>query len=152
DRPGPAVFVSSNVTSSWVMEHIDSVHRALRLFDHLVIDLARFGVARNEADIRALVGELERNNFAEVARVYSANGSDVRHFERRSGLETTIPAASARPAADDVEADPEGVSFSSELRWADTLDRLLVPVLQHQIEQLGAAATGAYSFYAVRVA
>ncbi|MBV8189193.1 MAG: hypothetical protein JO339_18265, partial [Alphaproteobacteria bacterium] len=48
DRGGAAIFVSTNVTSSWVMDHIDSVHRALRLFDHLVVDLARFGVERDE--------------------------------------------------------------------------------------------------------
>ena len=151
DKPGPAVFLSSNVTSSWVMEHIDSVHRALRLFDHLVIDLARFGIARNDGDIRSLVADLERDGFTEVARVYAATGSDVRHFARRSGPETTI-LVPAQPEPDELEVEEEeDVAFATELRWADTLDRLLVPGLQHRIAKHGSARTGAYNFYAARL-
>jgi SAM-dependent methyltransferase len=83
DKVGETVFVSTNVTSTQMMAKIDHVYRSLRLFDHLIIDLARFGEVRDEASQRALIEKLRDFGFVEAARVYSRGANDVRHFERR---------------------------------------------------------------------
>ena len=82
DKDGETVFVSTNVTSSQVMEKIDYVYRSLRLFDHLIIDLSRFGQVRNEQSQHELIVKLRECGFMEVASVYSNGETDVRHFER----------------------------------------------------------------------
>ena len=83
DLDRESVFVSTNVTSSLVMEMIDRVMRSLRHFDHLIIDLSRFGEVRDVSSQRALIAELQRLGFREAARVYSGGGSDIRHFKRK---------------------------------------------------------------------
>ncbi len=88
DLDSVSVFVSTNVTSSLVMETIDRVMRSLRHFDHLVIDLSRFGEVRDAASQRALIASLRKLGFGEAARVYSAGDTDIRHFRRNPGEET----------------------------------------------------------------
>ncbi|WP_422002578.1 DUF4407 domain-containing protein [Reyranella sp.] len=80
---GESVLVSTNVTSSLMMAAIDKVIWSLRLFDHLIIDLARFGEVRDASSQRALVDRLQEIGFSETARVYEAGDTDVRHFARR---------------------------------------------------------------------
>lgn len=82
DLDGESVFVSTNVTSSLVMETIDRVMRSLRHFDHLIIDLSRFGEVRDVATQRALIVQLQNLGFREAAKVYSVGDTDVRHFRR----------------------------------------------------------------------
>lgn len=84
DAKGAAVFVSTNVTSSHVMENISVIQRALRLFDHLILDLSRFGTVRDQQSQRELAAELRLAGFAEVERVYSVGDSDIWHFERKA--------------------------------------------------------------------
>jgi hypothetical protein len=72
DLESDAVLVSTNVTSTLLMEGIERVMRSLRLFDHLIIDLSRFGEVRSLASQRALAARLQELGFREVAQVYSA--------------------------------------------------------------------------------
>lgn len=149
DREGTVIFVSTNVTSSYVMEHLAHIHRILRLFDHLVIDLARFGSARDQESIQLLADEFERNGFFEKACIYSASGSDVRHFARQQ-RSSQSSAVSLSDTGQQPEM-PAPFDFEADLRWADRLDRLLVPVLQHQLQRFGSDATAAYNFYTARI-
>lgn len=92
DLNGDSVFVSTNVTSSVMMETIDHVIRSLKLFDHLIIDLSRFGEVRDVRSQRALVERLVALGFREHARVYALGDTDIRHFSR------TQDAVKPRPA------------------------------------------------------
>lgn len=85
DLGGETVLVSTNVTSSLMMEAIDNVIWSLRLFDHLIIDLSRFGEVRNVASQEALVAKLQELGFRESARVYSLGDTDIRHFAHKQG-------------------------------------------------------------------
>lgn len=82
-----AVFVSTNVTSTLMMETIDRVMRSLRHFDHLIIDLSRFGEVRDAYSRGALIIQLQKLGFREAAPVYSADDTDIRHFQRNPGDE-----------------------------------------------------------------
>jgi hypothetical protein len=79
---GESVLVSTNVTSSLVMEEIERVLRSLALFDHLIVDLSRFGEVRDVPSQHALKGRLHELGFREVVRVYASGDTDVRHFRR----------------------------------------------------------------------
>lgn len=83
DRESEAVFVSTNVTSSHVMGNFTHILRTLRLFDHAIIDLTRFGMVRDEQSQKDLIADLRRAGFSEVGPVYSTSDTDVRHFERK---------------------------------------------------------------------
>lgn len=106
DEEGETVFVATNVTSSQVMQTIDYVHRSLRLFDHVIIDLTRFGEVRDEQSQRDLIETLAESGFAEAAKVYSVGESDIRHFTRRP----------ARAVDDRAATDS---SLNEEVRYAD---------------------------------
>lgn len=95
DSKRPSVFVSTNVTSTHVMDKFVAIQRAWRLFDHLVMDLSRLGVVRDQLAKEKLVAELRQAGFAEVARVYQRGDTDVRHFARSAAA----PAAAAAPEA-----------------------------------------------------
>lgn len=83
DIGGEAVLVSTNVTSNLMMEAIDSVILALRLFDHLIIDLSRFGEVRDLPSQRALIIKLQELGFRETAQVYAVGDTDIRHFAHK---------------------------------------------------------------------
>lgn len=83
DLAGESVFVSTNVTSSLMMETIDQVIGSLRLFDHLIIDLSRFGEVRDAASQRTLIERLQGLGFTEIARVYGVGDTDIRHFAHK---------------------------------------------------------------------
>ncbi len=102
DEDGETVFVSTNVTSSQVMEKIDYVYRSLRLFDHLIIDLSRFGEVRNEESQRDLIVKLWDCGFVEVARVFSNGDTDIRHFERRATAAKDADAVSPPPTVEQL--------------------------------------------------
>ena len=87
DLDSETVFVSTNVTSDLMMESIDRVMRSLRHFDHLIIDLPRFGEVRDVSSQRALIAQLQKLGFREAARVYAAGDTDIRHFRRNPGDE-----------------------------------------------------------------
>lgn len=74
------VFVSTNVTSDLMMEAIDNVIWSLRLFDHLIIDLSRFGEVRDVPSQRALITKLQERGFGESEQVYLVGDTDIRHF------------------------------------------------------------------------
>ncbi len=78
-----AVFVSTNVTSALMMEGIDNLIWSLRLFDHLIIDLSRFGEVRDISSQLALTAKLQEIGFKEVARVYAMGDTDIRHFAHK---------------------------------------------------------------------
>lgn len=85
DVGGETVLVSTNVTSNLMMEAIDNVIWSLRLFDHLVIDLSRFGEVRDVPSQNALVAKLQELGFRETARVYAMGDTDIRHFAHIQG-------------------------------------------------------------------
>jgi hypothetical protein len=79
-----SVLVSTNVTHSYMVDNITNIYRSLRLFDHLIIDITRFGEARDEQSQVGLLAELQRDGFVEVAKVHQTSGSpDIRHFQRQ---------------------------------------------------------------------
>lgn len=86
DLAGESVFVSTNVTSSLMMETIDHVIGALRLFDHLIIDLSRFGEVRDVPSQLALIERLRELGFSEIARVYGLGDTDIRHFAHKQHI------------------------------------------------------------------
>lgn len=153
---GEMILVSTNVTSSYVMENVDSIYRALRLFDYLVVDVARFGESRDEESKRQLVADLGDGGFVEVDNIYRASDSDVRVFGR-------MGSRTGRAAKQSSRQEPDGsiartwrsltneAEFEATLRWAERIDQLLVPVLRHQLERYGATHTGAYDFYKSRI-
>ncbi len=83
DISGEAVFVSTNVTSNLMMEAIDNVIWSLRFFDHLIIDLSRFGEVRDLPSQRALIIKLQELGFREIAQVYAMGDTDIRHFAHK---------------------------------------------------------------------
>lgn len=87
DLDSETIFVSTNVTSDFMMEAIDRVMRSLRHFDHLILDLSRFGKVRDVSSQRDLIVQLQKLGFREAARVYSFGDTDVRHFKRSPGDE-----------------------------------------------------------------
>jgi len=87
DLDSETVLVSTNVTSDLMMEAIDRVMRSLRHFDHLIIDLSRFGKVRDASSQRDLIVQLQKLGFREAARVYAAGDTDIRHFRRNPGEE-----------------------------------------------------------------
>lgn len=100
DLDGEAVFLSTNVTSNQMMEAIGNVIWSLRLFDHVIIDLSRFGEVRDVPSQMALVAKLQELGFSEVAQVYSVGDADVRHFSHQQQLGRTVrDAERQRPGA-----------------------------------------------------
>lgn len=85
EQANESVFVSTNVTSSLMVEAIDHVIWSLRLFDHLIIDLSRFGEVRDASSQRALIERLQELGFSETARVYESGDTDIRHFAQEGG-------------------------------------------------------------------
>lgn len=81
NTPSTALVVT-NVTSSHIMDNIDFVYRGLRLFDHLIIDLSRFGVVRGPAAQGELIARLQLCGFVGIGQVVSCGDSSVRHFQR----------------------------------------------------------------------
>lgn len=77
---GETIIVSSNVTSTHLMENFDYVLRSLRLFDHVILDLSRFGEARTPASQADLCRRLRELGFREVAQVFAMGDTDIRHF------------------------------------------------------------------------
>ena len=51
---------------------------------HLIIDLSRFGEARDRASQKVLMARLQDLGFSEVSGVYAAGDTDVRHFVQSS--------------------------------------------------------------------
>jgi hypothetical protein len=79
-----SVFVSTNTTSSLMMEAIERVLRSLRHFDHLIIDLSRFGEVRDVPSQLALVAKLHDLGFQETEQVFASGDTDIRHFQRNA--------------------------------------------------------------------
>lgn len=150
-----AVFVATNVTSSHVMENIDAVHRSLRLFDHLVVDVARFGTVRKEEGKRELIEALARSGFVQVAAIHYDSGSDIRHFARHPSPAAAGTAAAPRCIEQESYLplqSADGAVFGPELRGVEELSRLLLPPLKYQVEKFGMRQTGIYDFYNSRFA
>jgi len=150
-----SIFVSTNVTSSHVMENIEAVHRSLRLFDHLVVDVARFGAVREEEGKRTLIEELIRSGFVQVAVIHYDSGSDIRHFTRRSSPAASRPDEAPRPVEPETYLplrSADSPVFGSELCGVEALNQLLLPPLKHQVEKFGDRQTGIYDFYRGRLA
>lgn len=129
DAAGPTVFVSTNVTSSNVMRNIEAILKALRRFDHLILDLSRFGIVRDQQSQLELVAELRRAGFDEVGRVYSVDDSNIRHFQRQATAErNAVPAATpvaveaTRPATPVAVEATRGAGTDTAVRDQATFD------------------------------
>jgi len=148
-----AVFVSTNVTSSHVMENIEAVHRSLGLFDHLVVDVARFGTVREEEGKRTLIEAFTRSGFVQMAAIHYDSSSDIRHFARHSPAAATRPAAAYGESETYLPLHSAAVPvFGPELRGVEELSQLLLPPLKYQVEKFGVRQTGIYDFYRSRFA
>ena len=134
-----AVLVATNVTSSYLMDNIDYVYRAMRLFDHVIVDLSRFGAVRDQSARQTLVSDLLEAGFVDQGPVYSTGGSDVRHFQRQgaAGAETRVS------APDQVRYSDTGHPVPSRLLTAPCLvfDKLEIPT-QTIFPRLGTVPPG----------
>lgn len=115
ERDGETVFVSTNVTSSHVMENLRQIYRALRLFDHLIIDLSRFGTVRDEQLRHELILELGQAGFVETARVYTTSDTDIRHFQRKGIEEQDVAALSASVEVEELRYSDIGAPVPRRL-------------------------------------
>ena len=88
--------VSTNVTGGVLMDALERVMRSLRPFDHVIVDLSRFGEVRDQASQAALIASLQQMGFDEAARAYAAGDTDIRHFQRKA--RERMPAAEIRQA------------------------------------------------------
>lgn len=84
--PSSPILVATNVTSKYIVQNFDFVTRALRLFDHLVLDLARFGDVRDKASQSSLQETLNELGFTEVTAVFTAGANNIRHFRRATSI------------------------------------------------------------------
>lgn len=134
-----AVLVATNVTSSYLMHNIDYVYRAMRLFDHVIVDLSRFGAVRNQSARQKLLSDLQEAGFVNQGPVYSTGGSDVRHFHRQgaAGAGTRVS------APDHVRYSDTGHPVPSRLLTAPCLvfDKLEIPI-QTIFPRLGTVPPG----------
>lgn len=115
DADGESIFVSTNVTSTHVMEKMTYINRSLRLFDHLIIDLARFGKVRDEQSQHELTTKFAELGFVEVAQVYVTGGADIRHFERRQLGDRIAEPVPPRVNVDDVRYSDLGSAVPRRL-------------------------------------
>lgn len=97
------VLVATNVTSVHVMANIDRIYRAFGLFDHLIIDVAKFGDDRDAHAQQSLLADLKGLGFVDLGQVFG----NVRHF-RRAGIEVKEPSmpSEVRPAGEPSPAEP----------------------------------------------
>ena len=102
ETSGPTVLVSTNVTSTHIMDNFAAVLTALKRFDHLILDLSRFGIVRDHKSQRELATELRRAGFSEVGRVHAVGDSDIWHFKQQA---TDARAAKQVPTTEPNGAD-----------------------------------------------
>ena len=79
-----AMLVATNVTSSYLGENLPRVIEATKKFDHVIVDLGRFGptdVPRGEE----LASRLAAAGFVETARIATYDNVDIRHFAATRG-------------------------------------------------------------------
>ena len=77
------VLVATNVTSTYVVEHIDEVTESFRQFERLVIDITRFGLVRDKGAQQELIDRIHSLGFAELGIVYQGGGHDIRHYRHQ---------------------------------------------------------------------
>ncbi len=106
------VFVATNVTSSHVIAKLADIYRTLRLFDDVIIDLARFGEKRDEASQQEVVEILADLGFEEVTPVYVGSDNNIRHFERRI---RRVAAPSLKTAGEEVRYSDLGGAVPGKL-------------------------------------
>lgn len=74
----------THTNSDAFMAQITDIFRSMRLFDHLLINLPRFGTVRDPVSAAALFDQIGELGFAQAAEVYGSEGTDIRHFTRKS--------------------------------------------------------------------
>lgn len=106
------VLVSTNVTSVHVMANIDRIYRAFGLFDHLIIDVAKFGDDRDAQAQESLLADLKGLGFTDVGQVFG----NVRHFSR-AGTEVKGPStpSDADPVVEPLRYSDLGAPVPSRL-------------------------------------
>lgn len=144
--PGETVIVASNVTSSHLIENLDYVLRSLRVFDHVILDLSRFAEVRTPASQAALGLRLRDLGFTEVARVFAAGDTDIRHFARRRLAFDPLQTFSDRfVIAGDIAVDACPVCESRKTAplwhlpqtWLDGATKLHAPGAKHHGTSVG---------------
>jgi hypothetical protein len=84
------ILVATNITHSYTAEHEDAIFRMAVVFDELIIDLSRFGVARNRAAERAVLLEALANSYFDpVEQLYFDDPYDYWWFRVRPILRQT---------------------------------------------------------------
>ena len=101
------VLVATNVTSGEMMARMGHILASLRLFDHLLINVSRFGAVRDAAMTNRLVAQLQGLGFVELGEVYRGGDVDVRHFGRAPRSGAGEAAEPARPRSHSSPERPE---------------------------------------------
>jgi len=84
--------VATNITSSYTADHQEAVFRACVAFDELIIDLARFGQARNTQQERTLLLEaLAGSCFQPLEKLYFQEPYEYWHFRTRPAASRRLP-------------------------------------------------------------
>lgn len=84
--------VATNITSSYSAEHQPAIARAAAECDELILDLARFGQARNSQSERdALFEALREINFKPIERLHFQEPYEYWRFRSRAILPTRSP-------------------------------------------------------------
>lgn len=79
-KTGETVLACTNVTSSDMMERMEQILRVLPRFDHLIIEVSRFGETRDLRSIQSLLAAIGAAGFRQRASVFGLEGCDIRHF------------------------------------------------------------------------
>lgn len=97
--------VATNITHSYSAEHQDSIIRAAAEFDELIVDLARFGQARDsQAERNGLFRTLAEAGFEPVERLFFRDPYEYWRF-RTHGAKGARPLPSL-PQAETAAAEP----------------------------------------------
>lgn len=112
-RAGKRICLATNVTHSYTATHQAAILEAARTFDELIIDVSRFGKARNTQEERdELRDSMARSHFEPVERLYFLAPYEYWRFRvrpaARIAAQTAVPAsnAAANTAPTTMPADP----------------------------------------------
>lgn len=94
------VAICTNITSSYSAENYRAIAHAAASFDELILDLARFGEARNDQSERDVLFEtLRTTDFRPVEQLYFSAPYEYWRFRSRAvGTRSTLPVTAAAEA------------------------------------------------------
>lgn len=97
---GRRIGVATNITNTYTANHHEALLYAARDFDGLIVDLARFGRARNEqADRDGMREAMAGSHFVAVERLYFAQPYEYWEFSVKPASRISVIAPRDMPAA-----------------------------------------------------